>query len=93
MNQIENDVETYLYTQAKKHNILCYKFTAPSTRGVPDRILIGNGKTIFLELKRPGEKPRKLQFAIHKRMREHGATVFVADTKELVNDVINFILQ
>lgn len=93
MNQIENDVETYLYRQAKKYDILCYKFTAPSTRGVPDRILIGNGKTIFLELKRPGEKPRKLQFAIHKIMREHGATVFVADTKELVNDVIDFILQ
>lgn len=93
MKPIENDVETYLYNQAKKHDILCYKFTAPSTRGVPDRILIGNGKTIFLELKRPGEKPRKLQFAIHNRMREHGATVFVADTKELVNDIIDFILQ
>lgn len=93
MKPIENDIETYLYEQAKKHDILCYKFIAPSTRGVPDRILIGNGKTIFLELKRPGEKPRKLQFAIHKRMREHGATVFVADTKELVNDVIDFILQ
>lgn len=93
MNQIENDVETYLYNQAKKHDILCYKFTAPSTGGVPDRILIGNGKTIFLELKRPGEKPRKLQVAVHKKMREHGATVFVADTKELVNDVIDFILQ
>ena len=93
MKPIENDVETYLYKQAKKHDILCYKFTAPSTRGVPDRILIGNGKTIFLELKRPGEKPRKLQVAIHKKMQEHGATVFVADTKELVKDVIDFILQ
>lgn len=93
MKQIENDVETYLYNQAKKHNILCYKFTAPSTTGVPDRILIGNGKTVFLELKRPGEKPRKLQIAIHKRMREHGATVFVADTKPLVDEVIDFILK
>ena len=93
MKPIENDIETYLYEQAKKHDILCYKFTAPSTRGVPDRILIGNGKTILLELKRPGEKPRKLQFAIHKRMREHGATVFVADTKPLVDKIIDFILQ
>lgn len=93
MKPIENDVETYLYKQAKKHDILCYKFTAPSTAGVPDRILIGNNKTVFVELKRPGEKPRKLQVAIHKKMREHGATVFVADTKELVNDVIDFILQ
>lgn len=93
MKQIENDVETYLYKQAKKHDILCYKFTAPSTAGVPDRILIGNNKTVFLELKRPGEKPRKLQFAIHKRMREHGATVFVADTKPLVDEIIDFILK
>lgn len=93
MKQIENDVETYLYNQAKKHDILCYKFTAPSTAGVPDRILIGNNKTVFVELKKPGAKPRKLQVAIHKIMREHGAIVFVADTKSLVDDIITFMLD
>lgn len=93
MGAPEGAIEKYLYDQAKKYNILCYKFTAPSTAGVPDRILIGNNKTVFVELKRPGAKPRKLQIAIHTKMREHGATVFVADTKELVNDVIDFILQ
>lgn len=93
MGAPEGAIEKYLYDQAKKHDILCYKFTAPSTAGVPDRILIGNNKTVFVELKRPGAKPRKLQIAIHNKMRDHGAIVFVADTKELVNDVIDFILQ
>lgn len=93
MGAPEGAIEKYLYDQAKKHDVLCYKFKAPSTDGVPDRVLIGNNKTVFVELKRPGEKPRKLQIAIHKRMREHGATVFVADTKPLVDKIIDFILQ
>lgn len=93
MGKPEGVIETYLYKQAKKNNILCYKFTAPSTAGVPDRVLIGNGKTVFVELKRPGGKPRPLQIAIHKRMREHGAIVFVADTKPLVDDIIQFMIK
>ena len=93
MGAPEGAIEKYLYYQAKKHDILCYKFTAPSTAGVPDRILIGNNKTVFVELKRPGGKPRKLQIAIHTKMRDHGAIVFVADTKKLVDDIIDFILQ
>lgn len=93
MGAPEGAIEKYLYDQAKKHDILCYKFTAPSTAGVPDRVLIGNNKTVFVELKRPGAKPRKLQIAIHTKMRDHGAIVFVADTKPLVDEIIDFILQ
>ena len=93
MGAPEGAIEKYLYDQAKKHNILCYKFTAPSTAGVPDRILIGNNKTVFVELKRPEAKPRKLQIAIHTKMRDHGAIVFVADTKPLVDEIIDFILK
>lgn len=93
MGAPEGAIEKYLYDQAKKHDILCYKFTAPSTAGVPDRILIGNNKTVFVELKRPRAKPRKLQIAIHTKMRDHGAIVFVADTKLLVDEIINFILK
>lgn len=93
MGKPEGIIETYLYKQANKHDILCYKFTAPSTAGVPDRILIGNNKTVFVELKRPGAKPRKLQVAIHNKMREHGAVVFVADTKTLVDEIIDFMLK
>lgn len=51
MGKAEGYVEDYLIKQAKAHNHLCFKFISPGIDGVPDRILIGNGKTIFIECK------------------------------------------
>ena len=87
----EGRIESYLVRQCKIHGLLCYKFTAPSTAGVPDRIVIGNGQTVFVELKAPGEKPRALQIAIHRQIRAHGGTVFVIDTKTGVDDFIQLM--
>ena len=81
-SRIENDIENYMKRECEKNDILFYKFTSPSRRGVPDRILIGNGQVIFVELKKPGETPRKLQVKIIQRMRDHGADVRVIDTIE-----------
>lgn len=81
----ESKVEKHLRTEAKKHGYLCYKFTSPGNNGVPDRVLIGHGETLFIETKAPGEEPRKLQLKVHERMRKHGATVLVIDTKEKVD--------
>lgn len=89
----ESEIETFLRKQAKLHDYLCYKFTSPANDGVPDRILIGHGKTLFVETKAPGEKPRKLQERVIQRMKNHGATVFVIDTKEKVTQLFNEILS
>lgn len=44
------------------HGLLCYKFSSPGRRGVPDRMILGPGQRVmFLELKAPGKKPTKLQ--------------------------------
>ena len=51
MGQAEGIVETYLKKECEKQNFTCYKFTSPGTTGVPDRIVIGNGQTIFVETK------------------------------------------
>lgn len=37
------------------------KFASPARRGVPDRIFVHQGRVLFLEVKRPGEKPTPLQ--------------------------------
>lgn len=89
----ESVIEEYLRNRCDQLGYLCYKFKAPSNAGVPDRIVIGNGHTVFVELKRPGEKPRKLQVAQIRRMREAGATVFVADTTELVDEVLQYVAK
>lgn len=92
-NNLEKDIENYLVRQCKKNNILCYKFVSPSQNGVPDRILIANNKTIFVELKKPGEKPRKLQQYVFEQMIEHGAILYVIDNKKDINKLIKKILR
>lgn len=82
MGKPEGIIEDYLGRIARTHGFLYYKFTSPAHSGVPDRILIGHGKTIFIELKRPGSQPRKLQERVFNKMRQHGAIVYVVDTKE-----------
>ena len=83
----ESVVEKYLRKQAEEHGYLCYKFVSPAHNGVPDRVLIGHGLTFFVELKAPGEEPRKLQQRVIERIRDHGGTVYVIDTKEGVNEL------
>lgn len=89
----EGEIESYMVNQSEKKGILCYKFVSPGHRGVPDRILIGNGQTVFVELKAPGETPRELQEYVMKQMRKAGADVEVADTKEDVDRILNRILE
>lgn len=90
MGQAENFVEGYLRKQAKQRGFLCFKFTSGND-GVPDRILIGNGYTVFIETKAPGEKPRPLQRAVIREMRTAGANVFVIDSRQDIDKLLDHI--
>jgi len=83
--KLEKEIEGYLVKQCKKMGLLTYKFSSPSNRGVPDRIVIGGGKVCFFELKRPGEVLRPLQKHIKQKFEQQGTTVYVADSYELVD--------
>lgn len=89
----ETVVEKYLRKRCQENGFLCYKFVSPSNNGVPDRVLIGHGMTLFVELKAPGKKPRELQNIVFERMREHGAIVHVIDTKEGVDQLMHDLLD
>ena len=85
----ETEIEKYLVKQSKIHGGKCYKFVSPQNSGVPDRILLIKGYTIFIETKAPNGKPRPLQKKVHQEMREYGALVMVINTKEQVDDLFN----
>ena len=85
---LEKEVEKYLIDQVKKYGGLCYKFTAPGNRAVPDRIVLFSGRTFFIELKRPGEKPRKDQLKKFKDFSKQNIRVYVIDTKDGVDQFI-----
>lgn len=64
------------------------KFVSPSLRGVPDRILIREGRVIFIEFKKLGKEPNKQQLKRHKEIREHGIEVFVVDAIEEAREIL-----
>ena len=59
----EKDVEKYLIDRVKELNGKTYKFTSPTSAGVPDRIVIFNNGVFFVELKTPNGRlsPRQIQ--------------------------------
>lgn len=70
----------------------CLKFVSPGFAGVPDRIiLLPGGRTVFVELKRPGEKPQALQEWAQGVLKKLGFPVFgCVDCMEEVERVIRF---
>ena len=83
---LEKEVEAYLVKQCKEREWLCWKFTSPSNRAVPDRIVIAPGnKVAFFELKAPGRLPTPQQAALHRDLQMYGVTVRVADSKHAVD--------
>jgi hypothetical protein len=82
----ESIIEKYLVTQCKAKGWLCYKFSSPGHRGVPDRIILQpDGVVRFVELKAPGKKPIGLQLRTHERFAKFGSPVDVIDSKEGVD--------
>ena len=83
--ETEKDIENYLTQQVRKAGGICWKFTSPGTRGVPDRYCAVMGKSFFAELKRPNHKRRHdemLQKERHKALASQGVKVYVLETKQ-----------
>ncbi|MFJ6141380.1 VRR-NUC domain-containing protein [Kitasatospora sp. NPDC092286] len=89
----ERDIEGYLLAQCRAHGFLCLKFVSPARGGVPDRIVVAPRDTVFVEVKRPGGKLRKLQQLTHAKLRRHGAEVHVIDDKPGVDAFIAHLLE
>lgn len=82
----ESVIEKALVERVKALGGMCEKFTSPSRRGVPDRIVtLPGGKIVFVELKATGGKLSVLQQRDHARRRALGCSVLVIDSLEGAN--------
>jgi hypothetical protein len=72
----------------KKKGGKCYKMDARLYAGIPDRLVLFNGRAYFVELKAPGKKCRPIQVAFHKVLAAVGFPVSIIDTKEGVDAFI-----
>lgn len=80
---LERTLEQKLVAMVRGAGGLAIKWTAPSTAGVPDRIVfLPKGRIVFVELKAPGKRPTALQQRIHQVLTDLGADVRVVDSEE-----------
>ena len=89
---LEKEIEEKLVEKVRGLNGLCLKFTSPSLTGVPDRmILLPKGKIGFVEVKRKGQRPKKIQRLRIKQLKELGFLVFVLDDREKIEEILDEI--
>lgn len=86
----ESVVEKHLVQACSDQGLLCLKVKAIATAGIPDRLVIGHDHRgdpvlVFVEVKRPGAKPRPAQVHRIKDLRDHGAHAVVVSTIDEVD--------
>lgn len=75
----ESQIEKKIADHVKKLGGVSYKFTSPSNRGVPDRIvLFPGGRVMFLEVKQEKGKLSALQQRHLERLKDLGFVAEVA---------------
>ena len=88
----EREIEKYLTDRCKILGIETRKVKWVGHDAAPDRFLFVNGG-VFVECKRPGESPRSNQELEFSRMSKAGCLVYVADSKERVDYILNAIKE
>ncbi|QAA31232.1 VRR-NUC domain-containing protein [Clostridium manihotivorum] len=85
----ESTIEKRLKKEIELIGGKALKFVSPGVSGVPDRIvLLPHGRIVFVELKAPGEKPRKIQEYRARELRDLGFEVKVIDSIEKVKEFV-----
>ena len=88
----EKAIEQKLTLMVKKRGGICPKFVSPGFDGMPDRIvLMPDGRMAFVEVKAPGQTPRRLQKARHKLLRGLGFKVYVLDNEDQIGGILDEI--
>jgi len=88
----ESVLERYFIKQCALRGIWQNKFTSAIT-GVPDRIVIYNGTTAFVELKAKNGVLSERQKRVIAQIKSHGGTVFVPYSKQDVDDIVSQLTE
>ena len=86
----EKIIEQKLVRAVKDLGGIAPKFVSQGLDGVPDRmVLLPLGGIAFIEVKAPGKKPRPLQLARHKLLRNLGFKVYVLDSVAGIETILS----
>lgn len=86
----EKMIERYLCDSIKEMGGVCLKYSNAGMVGYPDRIvMLPGGWTVWVELKSKGKKLTYLQSLRYEVLKGIGQRVYVADSRDKVDEIIN----
>lgn len=89
MSKLEKDEEAAIKKWCDKRGLLFIKFTPMGEKGWPDRIaILPDGTHVWIELKRNGKKPTKLQ---HHRMNTLKQSYVITKWYDSAEECIDFL--
>ena len=91
MKESEKVLERNLNKEVKALGGWSIKILSNFITGLPDRLVLLNGRAYFVEVKSEGKKPSARQRVVHKKLEGLGFPVSVIDTTEKLNNFINEI--
>ena len=81
----EQQIQSAIMAKLRAAGWYVNKLIMTSLVGVPDLIAHKDGRTIYIEVKRPGQKPTELQWHRITELGKYGVKVMVCcDEKELI---------
>lgn len=80
--ELESKIQSSIISRLQREGWLVIKLIKTNTNGIPDLIVHRNGFTAYIEVKRPGQKPRDLQLYRMKQLRDHGIQCITVDNVE-----------
>jgi hypothetical protein len=85
----EKAIEKYLCRRVSSLGGICLKYSNPGVAGYPDRVaLLPGGRSIWFELKSAGRTTSTLQDIRIAQLERIGHTVYVVDSKEKINGIL-----
>ena len=87
----ESTIERAVCTRAKELGCMVVKLNGPGQRGLPDRMILRDGRCLFMEFKAPGKKPTTLQLHTRDKLLNMGFMAIFCDDKNKGIAIINYL--
>ena len=86
---MEKQIEQKLVKATRRRGGWALKLSSPGTSGLPDRlVMMPEGIAAFVEVKAPGQKPRPLQLAQMRKLKQLGFPVYVLDDADQIETIL-----
>jgi hypothetical protein len=79
---LESEIQSKIIKKLESLNYYVVKIIISNKPGLLDLIIHRDGKTAYIEVKRPGEKPRDLQLYRMKQLQDHGIPTLTCTSVE-----------